>query len=398
MRTNPNFNRIVWPLAISQTLSWAGLFYTFPALLLEWERDLGWSKVELSGGLTACLLLSALFAPLAGRIIDQGNFVSLHVGSTTAGAGLLVALSQVTELWQFYMVWSLLGITMAGALYEPCFAILTRTFEKRARAAITRVTLFAGFAGTIAFPLAHVLIEAFGWRITVITFAAIILTISVPLAWFATREAQAHIITLPSEPEGASHKTFGFVRTFAFWGLAVTYFAISVDHSIIITHMLPLLEDRGVAPASAILAAAFIGPTQVAGRLAMMTLENKVSTIALAFVAIAALMLGATALLWARWELALVIVFVVLHGAGNGINSIVRPLLTAQLLGRKNFGLISGITALPFIGGVALGPSIGALIWQQGGYDKVLLFAISMCALGFLSLLLARKFAKPSNS
>ena len=46
------FRRIVWPLAVAETLVWAALYYSFPALLLEWERNLGWSKTELAGALT----------------------------------------------------------------------------------------------------------------------------------------------------------------------------------------------------------------------------------------------------------------------------------------------------------------------------------------------------------
>ena len=66
------FRRIVWPLAVAETLVWAALYYLFPALLLEWERDLGWSKTELAGALTLALVISALLGPVTGRLIDRG--------------------------------------------------------------------------------------------------------------------------------------------------------------------------------------------------------------------------------------------------------------------------------------------------------------------------------------
>ena len=53
------FKRIVWPLAIAQTLLWAGAFYLFPSLLGAWERDLGWSRTQVAGAFTTALLLSA---------------------------------------------------------------------------------------------------------------------------------------------------------------------------------------------------------------------------------------------------------------------------------------------------------------------------------------------------
>ena len=70
-----------------------------------------------------------------------------------------------------------------------------------------------------------------------------------------------------------------------------------------------------------------------------------------------------------------------------------RPLLNAELLGRKNFGLISGVMALPFIGGFAAGPFISALFWEIGGYDTVLLFAVVISMIGVGTLLLAARSA-----
>jgi len=75
----------------------------------------------------------------------------------------------------------------------------------------------------------------------------------------------------------------------------------------------------------------------------------------------------------------------------------VRPLLNAELLGRKNFGLISGVEALPLICGFAAGPFIYALFWEIGGYDTVLLFAvvISMIGVGKLFLVAISASSKP---
>ena len=75
------FGRIVWPLAIAETIVWAAMFYSFPALLLQWERDLGWSKIELSGALTLALVVSALLAPVVGRLIDHGLGRYVFTGS-----------------------------------------------------------------------------------------------------------------------------------------------------------------------------------------------------------------------------------------------------------------------------------------------------------------------------
>lgn len=130
---SPSYREIVWPLAIAETVVWAAMYYLFPALLPEWERQLGWSKTELSGAFTLALLVSAALAPVAGRLIDRGHARFSFVGGAVLGAALLVLLSQVTTLWQFYCIWLGLGAAMSFTLYEACFAVLTRSMGERAR-------------------------------------------------------------------------------------------------------------------------------------------------------------------------------------------------------------------------------------------------------------------------
>ena len=66
------FRKIVWPFAIAETLVWAAYYYSFPALLPTWEADLGFSKTALTGAFTLALIVSAVTAPIVGRLIDFG--------------------------------------------------------------------------------------------------------------------------------------------------------------------------------------------------------------------------------------------------------------------------------------------------------------------------------------
>ena len=139
-------------LAIGQTLAWASIYYTFPALLLRWEQDMDWSKPEVTMAITLGVLISALMAPVAGRIIDAGRGGEMMAAAAVLGGALLVALSRVETLWQFYLVWGGIGLAMSGALYEPCFALVTRAKGAGAKGSIVLITLVAGFASTISFP------------------------------------------------------------------------------------------------------------------------------------------------------------------------------------------------------------------------------------------------------
>ena len=392
-----NFHTIVWPIAVAQTLLWAGLYYIFPALVVQWNADPGWSTPHLTGAFTVCVLMSALLAPFSGRLIDRGRGPALLAGCGLAGAVLLVALSQVTALWQFYAVWAAMGVVLAGCLYEPCFSVLTRTMGANARRAITAVSLVAGLAGTVSYPAAYYLSTAFGWRNAVLVSAAVLVLVAVPLIWQAARMAErtgGHLAPMPSI-EGA--KAARIAGQPAFWALALGFAMLALNHGMMLTHLLPLLAERGMNPETGVLAIALIGPMQVIGRLVMLSVERRVSSLAIALTCQACLAFAALCLMGATALPMLLVPFVIAQGAGNGVTSIIRPVLTAELLGRKDFGVISGLTATVYIAGFALGPSIGSLLWLAGGYELMLWLAVAMNMAGAMLLLMAGKTARATQ-
>ena len=377
------FRRIVWPLAVAETLVWAALYYSFPALLLEWERDLGWSKTELAGALTLALMTSALLGPVTGRLIDRGGGRLVFSGSAALGAVLLAGLAWVEHLWQFYCVWFGIGVAMAGSLYDACFSVLTHSLGNAARKAITLVTLVAGFAGTLAFPSIHLLVGGLGWRNTVVIVAGVNLLIAVPLIWKACQHADQY--RAAQRAPGSAHPSAASraLRTPVFWLLAVAFGMASVEHFSLLTHLLPLLSERGLSAEVAVLTASLIGPMQVAGRLAMLAVEKYVSTFWIALACFLAMSGAATALFCSKAVPLLLPLFVVLQGAGIGISSILRPVMTAELLGRAHFGVISGFLAIPSILAAALAPTLAALVWRMGGgYEMVILMAIVTAMIG----------------
>ena len=387
--TAPSFRRLVWPLAIAETVVWATLYYVFPALLPVWEAELGWSKTELSLGFTAALLVSATLAPLAGRLIDRGRGRWIFTGGALLGAVLLVLLSRVTEPWQFIAVWIALGVALSSTLYEACFAVLTNALGTRAKRAITLVTLVAGFAGTLAFPSAHALTALVGWRATLLVFAAALVVVAVPLIWYGCREAERHTEAEPATASPRARDAMGVLTRPAFWLLAIAFTTITLDHAMVLSHLLPMLDDRGIHQEAAILAASMFGPMQVAGRLAMMAAERHVSTRGMALACYLAMALAAAAAFAAKSAPGLVVALVILQGAGIGVTSIVHPVLVAELLGRRNFGVIAGMLAAASTTSRALGPTVAALIWAAGGYDWVLLVAMLLCLAAALAVLLA---------
>jgi MFS family permease len=378
--------RIVWPLAIAELIVWAAMYYSFPALLAEWERDLGWSKTELSGAFTAALVIAACLAPITGWLIDRRLGRVVFSGCTVLGALLLALFSQVEQLWQFYCLWIVMGVAMAGALYEACFALLTRTLGSDARRAITQVALVAGFAGTVAFPAVHVLTDLLGWRGAMLVLAAAVIVGALPLFWYAcgVGEKSGAAEVAAANPRLAD--AIPVTRSITFWLVALCYSAIALDHGALFTHILPMLGERGFSEPTAVFAASMIGPMQVAGRLIALAVERRVSPLGITLSSLVAMGVAALSLLGSSAAPVLLGVFVFFQGAGYGVTSIVRPVVTAELLGRRNFGVISGFLAIPFLGMAAAAPTVAAILWTVGGYDAVILLAIAAAAVGFLAI------------
>ena len=370
---------------------WAAMYYAFPALLPEWERDLGWSKTELSAAFTLSVLVSAALVPVAGRLIDRGHARAVFTGGTVLGAALLALLSTVTEPWQFYCIWIGLGVAMSGTLYEACFAVLVRSTGERAQRAITIVSVLAGLAGTVAFPSAHVLAGALGWRGAVLVFAAVTGAVAVPLVWSACRRAEDQATMHAPEPSASAGQALAVAKSPVFWLLATAVFLAALDHGMLISHVLPILDDRGLDAAGAVVAASFIGPMQVAGRLALMATDRFASGIVASTGCFAMLAGAGLCLLHAGVSPVLVAGFVVLQGAGIGISSVMRPMVTGALLGRRNFGVVSGLIGLMHMSGYGAGPSVAAMVWMWGGYDRVIGLAIGAAAVATVAVLAAWK-------
>ncbi len=163
---------IILALGTTQTLAWASSYY-LPALLADpMARDLGVSSNWIFGAFSASLVISAMLGPRIGRQIDLfGGRQVLSVSNLTMAAGLvLLGLSHSLAVMAF--AWLVLGIGMAMGLYDAAFAALSRIYGTEARRPITGITLMAGFASTVGWPLTAWGLSHIGWRETCFAWAA----------------------------------------------------------------------------------------------------------------------------------------------------------------------------------------------------------------------------------
>lgn len=360
--------RAVWLLALGQMLGYACFFYIFAALILYWREDLHWGDGLLAGGMTLAIVVAAVLAPFAGRAVDRGHAAALLTGGAGIGAVSLAVLAVATTPAVYLLAWAGLGVAQAASQYEPCFALLIRRFGTDARAAITRVTLIGGFASTFAFPAGAALAEAFGWRVAVWVAAAVAVGLILPLNLIGARILARGV---PPAVPGRDRPKVAFWATFRHWPflrLTLMFSLLALGHWMLIAFLRPVLAGIGVPDGLAVMAAATIGPAQVAGRLALMAAGVRLGGRTALLLTLAGFLVAPAVLVMAGVAMPLVFGFALLQGAANGVLTILRPLLVAEDLGSESFGTLSGMMAVATLAASAVAPVLGAALMAAGGW------------------------------
>ena len=378
-------------LAVGQTVIWAATFYLFPAMVTQFETGTGWSRFDLTVAYTGALLFAAVSSVPVGRLIDRGYGPRVMILGHGLAIALLISLANANSVQTFQITFLALGVTFATNLYEPCFAILTRTLDRRAQGAITRVTLVAGFAGTLAFLGAGWFATLFDWRDTVLTFAALVALIALPcqligLRLLAKRSVQIEPL---SADESAHIKLPALSRRerLILALIALTFTIIATVHTMVLTHWLPFMAERGVMEWLAVAAAASIGAMQVLGRIAMLLAGDRSTPLLNARACVTGIAVATAFLLYAGANPLLIFAYAALQGSCYGISSIVRPVLTRNLLGLQGFGERSGLISGFVLVGSAIAPTLGTLLWQLGGYQLMLVVAFGLTLVAVAAVL-----------
>jgi hypothetical protein len=144
---------VILALGTTQTIAWASSYYLPAILAAPIARDLGLAPTHVFGALSGALVIAGLLGPRVGHAIDTfGGRGLLATSNLVFAAGLLV-LSVAQGPVLLIAAWVLLGIGMGMGLYEAAFATLARIYGANARRSITGITLIAGFASTLGWPL-----------------------------------------------------------------------------------------------------------------------------------------------------------------------------------------------------------------------------------------------------
>jgi predicted MFS family arabinose efflux permease len=378
-------------LGFTQIISWGTTLYALGVLGKPIAADTGWSQSLVFGGLTVGLLVSGAISASVGRFIDRrGARLAMSLGSVLNAIGL-VLLSQVHDAVSYLAVWAFLGLSMRLTLYDAAFAALVQVTPSRGRRAISYLTLFGGLASTAFWPIGHVLNAAYGWRTTLLVFAAINLLVCLPLhllglARRETPEQAEHArATGNGEAQHAGRPLEGSTRTIAMVLFGAVAAASAVVMGALAVHLVPILEASGLVAATAVVMASFKGVAQVAGRIWDLTLARRWHPLDVGRVSVGLLPLSFAVLMLGGANYSTALAFTLLFGVSNGLVTIMRGAVPLALFGPKGYGEILGILAAPYLILAAVSPAAFALVVERWGYgagEAILLGAGLVSSLG----------------
>ena len=380
-------------LCVTETVSWGILYYGFPVFLSPMEADLGWSRVEITGAFSLGLAASALAALPVGRWIDRHGARALMTVGSCAATLLVLAWSRIESLPALYATWFLLGLALATTLYEPAFAAVVGWFPTRHRdRALLTVTLVAALASTIFMPLEAWLLARLGWRTALATLAVVLAVITIPIHALVLRPSPHREPRAGATPVHVSGMTLGAAaRTGVFWVLAAAFFVGNFTTNSVTVHLIPYLAAHGYSPTLAAAMIGWMGAMQLPARLVFASVTARFGhtgvTAAIFFVQAAAL--GQLAL---AAHLPTLVPVVLMLGAANGMSTLARATMLAELFGPRHYGSISGAVALGANGARAFAP-VGAALLQValGGYDRVFGLLAASLLLAGMGLLVTRR-------
>lgn len=373
--------RVVFALGSAQTLAWGSTYY-LPAILAEpMARELGLATGTVFAAFSLALVVTAVLGPLCGKRIDHhGGRDVLALSSLVFAAGL-ATLGLANGPLMLWLGWLVIGIGMALGLYESAFSTLTGIYGRDARGAITGITLLAGFASTVCWPISGWLEAALGWRGTCLVWAGAHIVLGLPLNRLmiplGIQPASPPGDKPVQEPAGAG-LTMGLLA-FVF---AATWFVSTA----MAAHLPRLLQESGLSAAAAIAVAALVGPAQVGARCLEFVLLQRFHPLLSARLAAIAHPIGALGVM--LFGAPATTGFALLHGGGNGILTIAKGTLPLVIFGPHGYGLRQGLLMVPARFAQAFAPFVFALLIDDYGSGALWLSAaLGVQAYAALSLL-----------
>lgn len=375
--------RIVIAIGLAQLLAWASSYYLLAIIAAPMAAGLGLPKVAVFASFSLALLIGAALGPAVGARIDRYGGRAVLLASNGVFALGLAVLALAQGPITLVLGWLLIGAAMPMGLYDAAFSTLVGLYRAEARMSIVGVTLIAGFASTVGWPLSAAVEAHYGWRATCALWAVLHLLVGATIHYRLVPRTRPEPIAVATADAAAIAGAPPSATVL--WLLAGVFTCSGFVFASMAAHLPRVLEAAGCTPAAAVAAAALVGASQVAARLADAGFLSRLHPLVSAHVSSALHPLGA--LLLAVFGAPFAAVFTVLHGAGIGLMTIVKGTLPLALFGAAGFGRRAGLLEAPSRVAQATAPVVFGL-WLDRYGAGVLWISGGIAFAGFAGVLL----------
>jgi MFS family permease len=371
----------------------------FPPILDEF----GWERGLTAGAFALGFIISALFAPFIGVLMDKrGPSFTLNLGVILVGTGMALA-ALVTRPWHLYLT---LGLLVSGGsialAYTGHALFLPNWFVRRRGLAVGIAFSGVGIGSMVIFPWMQRLIAGGGWRRACLALAAVVFALF-PLNLLQRRRPEEMGLVPDGDP--AAHAADAArahpanvvdpvwasidwtlpraVRTARFWWLAAGFFAGLYGWYAVQVHQTRYLIDVGFSAQTAAFALGLVPFMGIAGQIALGHFSDRFGreagwTVgAVGFAACYALLL----VLRSHPTPAVLYAMVIAQGLlGYGVASVFAA-IPAEVFG-KGYAPIFGVLNVAAVAGGGVGPWVtGAIYDHTGSYVAAWWLAIGCCAI-----------------
>lgn len=337
-----------------------------PALLKAFPH---WSRAEVAL-LPSVLALSAGLTVLPiGWLLDRVEArVVMVFGAFVSGSAFLIA-SKANSLFSMMAAYILLGAGITAATVLPASLVLANWFEAR-RGLAMGIAISGTTVGGMAMTLvANRLIIGPGWRMAYVALGLPMIGLVVPLV----------AVTIKSRPPGAQRLTVaqgadrleGFetlqaLHARSFWMLVIANLCFGFAAAGNVAHMAAYLQGLGYKPSAAALAVSALFAFAALGKIAMGYVADRISA-RLALAADFALTGLAFVMVFGAAHALMLAAFAAIFGVAAAAPLVLLPLLVAESLGRRRYGVLAAFTGLAGTLGATVGPVVAGRIFDLTG-------------------------------
>jgi len=374
---------VIWALGLTQIVGYGTLYYSFSVLAPAMAADFGWSGEWVYAALAGSLVAGGLISPVAGAWADRFGAARVMTWGSAAAAAALVLCGLAPEGMTFVAGLVAIEVASAFVLYATAFAALAQIAGQSAQRSITHLTLIAGFASTLFWPLTSALHQVLTWREVYFVFAGLNLLTCLPVhAWLARFSRRRVAVKAMESVDPAESPSRPGVFLLMLSGFA----ALGFVSSAIMMHMVPLLAGLGLGAAGVVVTTLF-GPAQVASRLVNMRFGRNLSQPLLAAIAAGLMPAGLMMLALTAPMPTGAAAFAVLFGLGSGLSSIVSGTLPLVLFGTRGYGRRLGWISSARLVVSAFAPFVFALVAALTATTASLWLVVAVGLAGMLAFL-----------